>query len=428
VLIELIGDATLTVAPNLPVIVGEIIVGETEGKPAREVQLAIDEVTGFGSAFYFGYQFMREFCCAPCKSALRRGIALPGPGQKPHRSVPGNRQGVDHMKRIVLGLLAATGMATVAMAQEDFSPAVLYDLGGKFDKSFNELAYTGAERFKEETGIAYAEFEISNDAQREQALRRFAERGHNPIVMAGFTWVEYLNRVAPEYPDVDFVIIDDKVDQPNVRSVVFKEYEGSYLVGVLAALASETGTVGFVGGMQVPLIGKFECGYVGGVKATNPDATVIRNYTGDTPAAWNDPTKGAEITRTQIDQGADVIYHAAGGTGVGVLQAAADAGKLGIGVDANQNYLHPGHVLTSMVKGVDVAVYNAFMDAMNDQFTYGLQDLGLAEGGVGYALDEYNAELITDEMKAAVEEAEAKIISGEIQVHNFLEDNSCPYW
>ncbi|UUP17712.1 BMP family lipoprotein [Nitratireductor thuwali] len=332
------------------------------------------------------------------------------------------------MKRFVLGLLAATALSGAAVAQEDFSPALLYDLGGKFDKSFNEMAYTGAERFKEETGVEYVEFEISNDAQREQALRRFAERGHNPIVMAGFTWVEYLNKVAPEYPDVDFTIIDDVVDQPNVRSVTFKEQEGSYLVGILAAMASETGTVGFIGGMEVPLIGKFECGYVGGVKAADPDTTVIRNYTGDTPSAWNDPTKGAEIARTQMDQGADVIYHAAGGTGVGVLQAVADAGKLGIGVDSNQNSLHPGHVLTSMVKKVDVAVYDSFMDAKNDEFTYGVQNVGLAEDAVGYSLDEHNKSLITDEMKAAAEDAKAKIIAGEIEVHNYLEDNSCPYW
>jgi basic membrane protein A and related proteins len=362
----------------------------------------------------------------------QEGKILPGDGA-PHENLSrmaraqcqSNRQGVDHMKRIVLGLLAATAMAGTAAAQE-FSPALLFDLGGKFDKSCNEMAYMGAERFKEETGIGYAEFEISNDAQREQALRRFAERGHNPIVMAGFTWVEFLNKVAPEYPDVSFTIIDDAVDQPNVRSITFKEHEGSYLVGMLAAMASETGTVGFVGGMQVPLIAKFECGYVGGVKAANPDARVIRNYTGDTPAAWNDPTKGGEITRTQIDQGADVVYHAAGG--VGVLQAAADAGKLGIGVDANQNHLHPGHVLTSMLKRVDVAVYGSFMDAKNGEFTFGVEDWGLEEDGVGYALDENNESLITAEMSEAVEKAKADIISGAITVHNYLEDNSCPYW
>jgi basic membrane protein A and related proteins len=330
------------------------------------------------------------------------------------------------MKRFVIGLLAATAISFPAVAQDEIQPGLLFDLGGKFDKSFNEASYGGAEQFKTETGIEYVEFEISNDAQREQALLRFAEDGRNPIVMAGFSWAAALEAVAPQFPDTNFAIIDMVVDQPNVRSVVFKEQEGSYLVGVLAAMASETGTVGFVGGMEIPLIGKFECGYVQGVKATNADANVLRNYTGDTPAAWNDPTRGAEITRSQIEQGADVVYHAAGGTGVGVLQAAADAGKFGIGVDSNQNYMHPGSVLTSMLKRVDVAVYEAFMDANNGEFETGIRNLGLAEDGVGYAVDEFNEELITDEMRTAVEEAKAAIIAGTIQVHDFSTDNSCP--
>lgn len=331
------------------------------------------------------------------------------------------------MKRMVLGLLAATALTVPAFAQDEISPGLLFDLGGKFDKSFNEASFGGAEQFKEETGTEYVEFEISNEAQREQALRRFAEDGRNPIVMAGFNWAAALEVVAEEYPETDFAIIDMVVDKPNVRSIVFKEQEGSYLVGILAGMASESGTVGFVGGMQVPLIGKFECGYVGGVKAANPDANVIRNYTGDTPAAWNDPTRGGEITRNQVDQGADVVYHAAGGTGVGVLQAAADADILGIGVDSNQNGMHPGSVLTSMIKRVDVAVYNAFMDAKNGSFDYGIQNLGLAEDGVGYAVDENNEELLTEEMKAAVEKAKADIISGAVEVHDFMSDNACPY-
>ena len=223
-------------------------------------------------------------------------------------------------------------------------------------------AFDGAERFKTETGIEYREFELQNDAQREQALRRFAERGHNPIVVAGFSYGIGDGDGGAEFPDTDFAIIDMVVDQPNVRSVVFKEHEGSYLVGVLAAMASKTGKVGFVGGMDIPLIRKFACGYVQGVKAANPDAEVFQNMTGDTGAAWNDPVKGGELAKSQIDRGADVIYHAAGGTGIGVLQAAADAGKLGIGVDSNQNYLHPGKVLTSMLKRVDNAVYDAMMD------------------------------------------------------------------
>lgn len=331
------------------------------------------------------------------------------------------------MKRIVLGLLAATAISLPAFAQEDIRPGLLFDMGGKFDKSFNEASYEGAERFKAETGIEYVEFEVSNEAQREQAVRRFAEDGRSPIVMTGFAWGTALEALADDYPDTDFVIIDMVVDKPNVRSVVFKEQEGSYLVGVLAALASQTETVGFIGGMQVPLIGKFECGYVSGVLAAKPDATVIRNYTGDTPSAWNDPTRGAEIARAQIDQGADVIYHAAGGTGVGVLQATADAGKLGIGVDSNQNALHPGQVLTSMLKRVDVAVEEAFTDARDGSFSYGVNDLGLAEGGVDYALDENNESLITAEMKDAVEKAKADIISGAVEVHDFMSDGSCPY-
>ncbi|MCB1454354.1 MAG: BMP family ABC transporter substrate-binding protein [Rhizobiaceae bacterium] len=329
------------------------------------------------------------------------------------------------MKRLVLGLLAAAAMSVSAYA-EDIAPALLFDLGGKFDKSFNEASYGGAEKFKAETGIEYVEFEISNDAQREQALLRFAEDGRNPIVMAGFSWAAALEKVAAEFPDTDFAIIDMVVDLPNVRSVVYNEHEGSYLVGILAAMASDSKKVGFVGGMDIPLIRKFACGYVGG--AMSAGATeVFQNMTGDTPAAWNDPTKGGEITKSQMSQGADVVYAAAGGTGVGVLQAAADAGNLGIGVDSNQNYLHPGKVLTSMLKRVDLAVYDAFMDAKNGEFTAGFNVLGLAQDGVGYALDDNNAALITDEMKAAVEKAKADIISGAVTVHDYMSDNNCPY-
>ncbi len=329
------------------------------------------------------------------------------------------------MKRIVLGLLAATAMCLPAFAAE-IQPALLYDLGGKFDKSFNEASYNGAEKFKAETGIEYVEFEVSNASQREQALRRFAEDGRNPIVMAGFSWAESLDKIAGEYPDLKFAIIDMVVDKPNVRSIVFKEHEGSYLVGVMAGMASQTKKVGFVGGMDIPLIRRFGCGYVGGAKAAGA-TDVIQNMTGDTPAAWNDPTKGGEIAKTQIDQGADVVYAAAGGTGVGVLQAAADAGKLGSGVDSNQNGLQPGKVLTSMLKRVDTAVYGAFMDAKDDKFTAGANDLGLKEGGVDYAMDDNNKALVTPEMQAAVDKAKADIIAGTVTVHDYMSDDSCPY-
>ena len=314
-------------------------------------------------------------------------------------------------------------MATALHAQE--TPAVIFDLGGKFDRSFNQASFEGAERFKKETGIEYREFELQSDAQREQALRRFAERGYNPVITAGFSYGSAMETVAPEFPDTDFVVIDAVVEQPNVRSVVFNEHEGSYLVGVMAGMASQTKKVGFIGGMDIPLIRKFGCGYVGGAKAAGA-TDVIQNMTGDTPAAWNDPTKGGEIAKTQIDQGADVIYAAAGGTGVGVLQAAADAGKLGIGVDSNQNGLHPGKVLTSMLKRVDNAVYDAMSDVQKGEWSSGVEVMGLAQDGVGYAVDDNNKTLVSAEMKAAADKAADAIKSGSLQVHDYMADSKCP--
>ena len=322
----------------------------------------------------------------------------------------------------IVGAVAMLSSTTAAIAD----PAIIYDMGGKFDKSFNEAAYTGAVRWAEETGGSFDDFEMQNEAQREQALRRFASRGSNPIVVTGFAFADAINSVAAEFPDTNFAIVDMVVDQPNVRSVVFKEHEGSYLVGVMAAMASKSGTVGFVGGMDIPLISRFACGYVQGVKSVSADINVIQNMTGSTPTAWNDPVKGGEITRGQVDAGADVVYHAAGGTGRGVLQAAADAGILGIGVDSNQNGLFPGSILTSMIKQVDVAVYNAFKDGTSEKFETGFNVLGLAEGGVGYVIDENNAALVTDDMKAAADAAAAKIISGELTVHDYMSDSACP--
>jgi basic membrane protein A len=222
------------------------------------------------------------------------------------------------------------------------------------------------------------------------------------------------------------VIIDSVVDLPNVQSIVFKEHEGSYLVGVLAALASKSGKVGFVGGMDIPLISRFQCGYAQGAKAANPDVEVLANMTGTTPAAWNDPTRGAELAKGQFDRGVDVVFAAAGGTGTGVYQAAKDAGKLAIGVDSNQNHLQPGTMLTSMLKRVDVAVYESAKTAKEGTWKPGVTVLGLAEGGVDWALDEHNKSLITDDMKAKVEAAKADIISGKVQVHDYMSDNSCP--
>ncbi|MFL5201017.1 MAG: BMP family protein [Microvirga sp.] len=326
--------------------------------------------------------------------------------------------------------LALAGLAFSASAafaqQAAFKPAVVYDLGGKFDKSFNEGVHTGAEKFKKDTGTDYRDFEPQNDAQREQALRRFARDGFSPIVAVGFSQETALKKVAEEFPKTQFAIIDSVVEKPNVQSIVFKEHEGSFLVGLLAAQASKTNKVGFVGGMDIPLIRKFACGYVQGVKYAKKDAEVFQNMTGTTGAAWNDPVKGGELAKSQIDRGADVIYHAAGGTGVGVMRAAADAGKLGIGVDSNQNGMHPGKILTSMVKRVDVATYNAFDQARKGTFKAGVSNLGLAEDGVAWALDDNNKSLITADMKTAADKAAADIKSGTIKVHDYMSDSKCP--
>jgi basic membrane protein A len=310
----------------------------------------------------------------------------------------------------------------------DIKPAVIYDMGGKFDKSFNEGVYNGVKKFTDETGIEVMEFEVTNETQREQAMRRMAERGATIILGVGFAQADAIAKVAAEYPDKQFSIIDVSwLDAPNLRQYSFKEHEGSYLVGVAAALASKTGKVGFVGGMDIPLIRKFACGYVGGVKAANGSANIYQNMTGTTPSAWNDPAKGAELAKSQIDRGADVVYHAAGGTGLGVIQAAADAGKLAIGVDSNQNGLAPGSVLTSMLKRVDVAAYETFKDAMDGKFTSGVHTLGVAEGGVDWALDDNNASLVTADIKAAVEQARKDILSGKVKVHNYESNSNCPY-
>jgi basic membrane protein A len=329
------------------------------------------------------------------------------------------------MRSWIIGLAAIVGMTGAAAAQE-VKPAIVYDIGGKFDKSFNEGVFNGAEQFKKSTGVDFRDFEIKTDAEREQALRRFAKDGYSPVLAVGFSQAVALEKVAKEFPNTKFAIIDMVVDLPNVQSIVFKEQEGSFLVGLLAAKASKTGKVGFVGGMDIPLIRRFACGYVQGVKFANPSAEVFQNMTGTTGAAWNDPVKGGELAKAQIDRGADIVYHAAGGTGVGVLRAAADAGKLGIGVDSNQNGLYPGKVLTSMLKRVDNATIKTFTDAKAGTWKAGVSVLGLAENGVGYAMDDNNKALVTADMKAAADKAAADIVSGTIKVHDYMSDQKCP--
>ncbi|MBV1704718.1 MAG: BMP family ABC transporter substrate-binding protein [Hyphomicrobiales bacterium] len=336
---------------------------------------------------------------------------------------------MSNVRVLATGVCAAAFAAAIsagAAFAADIKPAIVYDLGGKFDKSFNEGVYHGAEKFKKDTGIAYRDLEIQNDAQREQVLRKFVQGGYDPILTVGFAWATALDKVAKENPKVRFGIIDSVVDDPNVQSIVFKEHEGSFVVGVLAAMASKTGKVGFVGGMDIPLISKFECGYAQGVKYAAPKDEVFANMTGTTPAAWNDPVKGGELAKSQMDKGADVIYAAAGGTGQGVLRAAADAGKLSIGVDSNQNGLFPGHVLTSMLKHVDVATDKFLTDAKDGTWKGGVRALGLKEDGVGFAMDDNNKSLVSPAMMKAAKDAMDGIVSGKIVVHDYTTDKKCP--
>jgi basic membrane protein A and related proteins len=314
------------------------------------------------------------------------------------------------------GIAVLALAATAAGAQ----PAIIFELGGKFDKSFGQAAWQGAERWKKETGKAYLEYEIQNAAQREQAARRFAQRGANPIVGVGFPQASAIEAVARDFPKQQFAIVDMVVNLPNVQSFVFREHEGAFLVGALAALASKTGTVGFVGGQDIPLVRKVLCGYEQGARWARPQVKTVFAMTGTTNAAWTDPARGAELTKTQAAQGADVIFAAAGTTGLGVLQAAKDLGLLGVGVDSNQNGLHPGSILTSMLKRTDVAVYQAFQGVKP-----GVTALGLKEGALDLAFDEHNAKLVTPAMRARVDAAKAEIIAGSLKVIDFTAANAC---
>ncbi|MBL0930462.1 MAG: BMP family ABC transporter substrate-binding protein [Alphaproteobacteria bacterium] len=317
-------------------------------------------------------------------------------------------------------LAAALALAIAGSAAAQTPPAVMFDIGGKFDRSFNQAAYDGAERFKKETGVTYNEFEITNTAEREQAIRNLARRGASVVIAVGFNNHAAIETVAKEFPNVKFTIIDSVVDLPNVQSVTFREHEGSFLVGMAAALTSKTGKVGFVGGMDVPIIRKFYKGYEEGAKHAKASVEVFMNMTGTTPTAFRDPTRGAELARGQFDRGVDVVFAAAGATGTGVYQAAKDAGKFAIGVDSNQNHLHPGTMLTSMVKRVDIAVYEAMTQARAGTWKAGARALGLKEEGVGMAIDDNNKALLSADVLKRIDEARQAIIDGKITVTDVM--------
>ena len=330
------------------------------------------------------------------------------------------------MKLKTLSIAVGTALFALAAQAADPKLAIVYGGGGKFDKSFNQSAYEGAERFKKETKISYLEAQITNDAQSEQVLRNMARKNVDLVVSIGFSMTKAVETVSKEFPKVKFMLIDSVVEAPNVDSVVFKEQEGSYLVGVAAALASKTQKVGFIGGMDIPLIRAFGCGYAQGAKAVDPKIEVTQNMVGTTPAAWSDPAKGGELARAQFDRGVDVVFAAAGGSGMGALQATKDKGKLAIGVDSNQNYVHPGTILTSMLKRVDNAVFDGFSAMKAGTWKPGITSKGLKEGGVDWALDANNRKLITPAMETRINQARQDILSDKIKVVDYRAANSCP--
>jgi basic membrane protein A len=331
------------------------------------------------------------------------------------------------MKIKQLSMMIAAFAVAASASAADPKLGIVYDAGGKFDKSFNQSAFEGASRFSKDTGIKFIEVQASSDTQAEQVLRGLARKNLDLIASIGFAQTQAVQKVAKEFPKVHFVLIDGVAQGNNVNSVTFKEEEGSYLVGVAAAMASKSKKLGFIGGIDIPLIRTFGCGYAQGAKATDKKAEVISNMVGTTSSAWNDPAKGGELARSQFERGVDVTFAVAGGSGLGVLQTAKEKGKMSIGVDSNQNQLYPGSVLTSMVKRVDNAVYDSFMQMKNGTWKAGVTAKGIKEGGVDWALDEHNRKLITPEIEKKVLSVRKDIIDGKVKVIDIRTTNAaCP--
>ncbi|MFN8176985.1 MAG: BMP family ABC transporter substrate-binding protein [bacterium] len=329
-----------------------------------------------------------------------------------------------HVAVMLLVLLAGCGGKheeaagrTAPGAARKFRVGVVFDVGGKGDRSFNDSAYEGLRRAAARLPIEVSDFEPGADVDREVGLRKLASRGYDLVIGIGFLFTDAIRTVAKDHPEVHFALVDGRIeDLPNVASLVFREQEGSFLVGALAALTSKTGTVGFVGGMDVPLIHKFEAGYRAGVAHVRPATKVLVGYAGVRPEAFSDPVRGKEIALSQIAQGADVVFHASGVTGLGVIEAAKERGVYAIGVDSNQDGVAPGTVLTSMIKRVDVAVERAIEEGYAGRFRSGIVEFGLADEGVGFSVDENNRALLSAGLLARAAGLRDSIVAGGIVV------------
>lgn len=318
----------------------------------------------------------------------------------------------------VLGLLVSL---SVSSASAGLKVAIVFDKGGKDDKSFNSSAYAGAMEAKEKLGAEIKYVEAPDANSFEPMLKAFAKKDFDLIVAIGVSQSDALKKVAPQFPDKKFLIIDAEVKAPNVITALFQEHEGSYLVGALAALKSKSGVIGFIGGMDIPLIRRFQMGYEAGAKKINPKIKIMSNYIGVTGDAWHNPPRAKELAFAQVSEKADVIFHAAGASGAGLFDAAEEKGILAIGVDSNQNWVKPGKVLTSMLKRVDRAVFDVVSDLGKGQFKTGVRRFGLKDSGIDYAMDSNNASLVTPEMKTKVDALKADIVAGKIKVPDFYE-------
>ena len=320
----------------------------------------------------------------------------------------------------ICGLFTACAPSVKSSDANKIKVGIVFDIGGKDDRSFNAAANQGVVRAKKELPIVLRDAEPGDATSLEPAMRAFAQYGYNLIIGVGFAQAPILEQVAKDYPNSHFAIVDGVCDSPNVASLLFKEHQGSFLVGMIAASKSQTLTLGFVGGMDIPLIRKFLKGYEEGAKYVNPNIRVLNNFIGITDAAWNNPSQGKELAMAQIQQGADVVFQAAGNSGLGVFDAAEAAKKLAIGVDSNQNFVKPGFILTSMVKRIDNAVFAVVKDEVEGKFKGGIHVYGLENEGVGYAIDEYNKALIPPDVIEKVEKAKQEIIAGKIKVTDVM--------
>lgn len=323
------------------------------------------------------------------------------------------------MKVVFAGLVSVLLSNLTSAVAAGPKIAIVFDSGGKDDKSFNSSAFKGAQLAQTKLGAQLKYVEATDNNAIDSLIRNFSKKDFDLIIAIGVVQADALKKIAPEFPQKKYLIIDAEVVGPNVTTALFNEQEGSYLVGALAAMASKTGTVGFVGGMDIPLIRRFQLGYEAGVKKMNPKAKVISNYVGVTGDAWHNPPKAKELALSQIGSKADVIFHASGASGAGVFDAVEEKKVLAIGVDSNQNWVKPGLVLTSMLKRVDNAVYKAIEDVSKNQLKPGTIRYGLKDEGIDWAQDENNAKLITPEMKSKISSLKADIISGKIKVPDY---------